>query len=197
MSELLLLSGGIDSISLAAWRRPACCLTIDYGQLPAAAEMESAREICRMLQLVHDVIRVPIDQLGAGTLVGGPSTQFSSHEEFWPFLNQFLLTLGAMYAIKKSFNCVLIGTVRNDVRHSDGSPVFLALIADLVVKQEGQIKIAAPASGLSTVELVRASGVQPAVLGWAHSCHTADIACGSCSGCHKHSETMEAIGWNR
>jgi 7-cyano-7-deazaguanine synthase len=195
MSELLLLSGGIDSVAIAAWRRPACCLTIDYGQRPAGAEIESAQEVCRRLGLLHEVIRVPINELGSGALAGRPPSEFSPHEEFWPFRNQFLLTLGAMYAMLHSLNSVLIGTVRNDGRHADGSPAFLNRIADLVAQQEGRISITAPAIDLSTVELVNISNVEPSVLGWAHSCHTSQVACGHCPGCNKHAETMAALGW--
>lgn len=196
MSDLLLLSGGIDSIAIAAWCRPAYCLTIDYGQMPAPAEIDSATEVCRRLGLRHDVVRVPISQLGSGVLAGQPASELSPHEEFWPFRNQFLLTIGAMYAASHSLQRVLIGTVRNDSRHSDGSIAFVAQIAQLVAQQEGHITILAPAIELTTVELVKISNVDQSILGWAHSCHTSIVACGHCPGCNKHSETKRDLGWN-
>lgn len=61
MSDLLLLSGGIDSIALAAWLRPAECLTINYGQRPAAAEFSASAAVCKDLQLPHKLIDVPLD----------------------------------------------------------------------------------------------------------------------------------------
>ena len=197
MSELLLLSGGIDSSAIAAWRRPACCLTIDYGQRPATAELEAAREICRALGLNHEVERVPINDFGTGMLAGKPNSASSPHEEFWPFRNQFLITLGAMYAMSHSLSTVLIGTVRNDGRHRDGSVGFLKQISELTAYQEGQISILAPAIGLSSVDLVGVSGITPSVLGWTHSCHNSHVACGNCPGCRKHAETMEAISGDR
>lgn len=196
MSDLLLLSGGIDSIAIAAWCRPEVCLTVDYGQLPAAAEIDSAAEVCRRLGLVHDVIRVPISQLGSGVLAGRPMAEVSPYEEFWPFRNQFLLTLAAMYAVSRSLRRVLIGTVRNDNRHSDGSLAFVAQIAQLVAQQEGHITLVVPAIELTTVELVKTSNIDQSVLGWAHSCHTSVVACGHCPGCNKHFETMRDLGWN-
>lgn len=197
MSELLLLSGGIDSIAIAAWRRPARCLTIDYGQQPASAEIESAAEVCRQLGLVHDVVQVPINGLGSGALAGRPGSEFSPHVEFWPFRNQFLLTLGAMCAMRYSLQRVLIGTVLSDQRHADGSVDFLSQIAALTLLQEGKIEISAPAIRLTSPELVKISEVDSSILGWAHSCHTSNLACGTCPGCTKHSETMRAIGWER
>ena len=85
MSDLLLLSGGIDSIAIAAWCRPASCLTIDYGQRPAPAEIDSAAEVCRRLGLVHDVIRVPVGRLGSGILAGQPASEFSLMKSFGRF----------------------------------------------------------------------------------------------------------------
>ena len=37
----MLLSGGMDSIAVAYWRRPSLAITIDYGQVPAAGELRS------------------------------------------------------------------------------------------------------------------------------------------------------------
>ena len=36
----ILLSGGMDSIALAYWKKPAHSITIDYGQKAANAEMK-------------------------------------------------------------------------------------------------------------------------------------------------------------
>lgn len=197
MSELLLLSGGIDSICLAAWRRPACCLTIDYGQRPAKAEFTAAEQVCKALGLTHDTLLVPVGQLGGGLMAGAAPFAASPHAEFWPFRNQFLITLGAMHALRFGYTKVLIGTVLSDRRHADGHPAFVKGIADVVRAQEGAIELEAPALHHSTVDLIRLSGVTPDVLGWAHSCHTGILACGQCPGCRKHSEAMAGIGWNR
>ena len=97
-----------------------------------------------------------------------------------------------------SLSTVLIGTVRNDGRHRDGSVGFLKQISELTAYQEGQISILAPAIGLNSVDLVGVSGITPSVLGWTHSCHNnSHVACGNCPGCRKHAETMEAISGDR
>lgn len=64
--------------------------------------------------------------------------------------------------------------------------------------QEGELRVAAPAMDLSAEELVQVSGVPSELLGWSHSCHVADVACGFCRGCRKHYETTERVfgaGW--
>jgi 7-cyano-7-deazaguanine synthase len=195
MSELLLLSGGIDSTAVAAWRRPALCVTIDYGQRSAEAEIRAAAQICRDLGLTHDVLTARIPSIGSGDLTGESPSAHSPHSDFWPFRNQYLITLASMIAMKDSYDTVLIGTVCTDVRHRDGSQEFLAAINHLLEIQEGNLRLHAPASDLTSEELVRCSLINPATLAWSHSCHVGNLACGRCRGCQKHLEVTRALGW--
>lgn len=197
MSDLLLMSGGIDSAAIAAWMKPTLCLTIDYGQRPAQAEVQASSEICKALGLPHRVLAARIPELGSGDLINSLPSPHSSHSEFWPFRNQYLITLGAMYAMKFGCSRVLIGTVATDQRHLDGSPKFITTIDSLLAMQEGSIGLTAPAATLTSFELVKKSGILEEVLGWCHSCHTANLACGRCPGCLKHSQVMAQLGWLR
>lgn len=197
MNEVLLLSGGIDSIALAAWRRPAHCLTIDYGQNPAASEIAASSSACVALGLTHEVLSAPVRGLGAGVLAGKPPSTASPNPEFWPFRNQLLVTLAAMVAIGRCSKRVLIGTVASDERHADGTADFILRLNRLLEMQEGGLTLEAPAIKLNTLALVRESGIDMSVLAWAHSCHSSNTACGRCPGCTKHSEVMQALGWNR
>jgi 7-cyano-7-deazaguanine synthase len=197
MSEVLLLSGGVDSIALAAWRRPAYCLTIDYGQLPAASEIAASSSVCDALGLTHEILRIPITQLGAGDLAGKPQSIASTNPEYWPFRNQFLITIAAMKAVELQCERVVIGTVASDKRHADGCENFVLQLSALLKMQEGSIMLEAPAIKHSSLALVRESRIDLSVLAWAHSCHKSNIACGHCSGCAKQSDIMQAIGWNR
>jgi 7-cyano-7-deazaguanine synthase len=56
------------------------------------------------------------------------------------------------------------------------------------------VRVTAPAIEMSSAELIERSGVTDAVLGWAHSCHVADVACGSCPGCLKHADVLSKMG---
>lgn len=197
MSNLLLLSGGIDSAALASWLRPDVCLTIDYGQRAAAAEIQASRQICADLSLRHEVLTAHIPSLGAGDMAGTAPTMHSPNSEFWPFRNQYLITLGAMAAVKYACKHVLIGTVSTDDRHADGSVQFIGTMDALLALQEGEIHLVAPAKHLTTAELVKQSRLSQATLGWTHSCHTGDLACGNCRGCAKHSEVMAELGLSR
>lgn len=197
MSSLLLLSGGIDSICLAAKYRPDVCLTVDYGQRAAQAEIKSSKQVCLSLGLRHVTMNVGIGALGSGQMAGETSSPVSQHSEFWPFRNQFLVTLAGMLALKEKCSQILIGSVLTDQRHADGSAAFRDHLHQLLQLQEGALALVAPAARMTSEELVNTSGVTPDVLSWAHSCHTGNLACGQCPGCSKHSQVMQSKGWHR
>lgn len=117
--------------------------------------------------------------------------------EFWPFRNQYLVTLAAMLALREGHAEVMIGTVSTDNRHADGSEAFLDQMDRLLRLQEGGLSLAAPAREMTTEELVAVSGIPIDVLSWAHSCHVGDLACGRCPGCLKHSRVMGSLGLAR
>ena len=194
MTCAVLLSGGIDSYALTYERRPAVAITIDYGQKAAKAETEAARLIARRLQVRHEVITVDLRELGSGDLSSMPSIKLAPASDWWPFRNQMLVTLAAMKVIADGVSEILLGTVRSDAVHADGTMQFVALIDQLVCAQEGGIRVRAPAIELSSVELVRRSRIPFPLLAWSHSCHTGNLACGQCRGCTKQREVFTELG---
>lgn len=73
MRSALLLSGGMDSLSIAWWKRPEIGITIDYGQLAAQAEITASQLICRRLGIEHHVVRIDCRSLGSGDMAVGIS----------------------------------------------------------------------------------------------------------------------------
>lgn len=194
MSTALLLSGGMDSIAIAYWKRPQFAVTVDYGQLAAPAEVKAATAVCEMLGITHRVVRADLSALGSGDMAGRPEIGVAPLPEWWPYRNQMIVTLAAMAVLPFGVRRLLIGILRTDGEHVDGQPAFVERLDGLLRMQEGGMELEAPAIGMSAVELIKHSGVSPDVLAWSHSCHRADYACGECGGCRKHYRTMEAIG---
>lgn len=190
----LLLSGGVDSIGLAYWQRPDIALTIDYGQLPAAGEVQAAAAVCSALGIQHHILQIDCRAIGSGDLAGRPQIQAAPVAEWWPFRNQLLVTLGAAFLLPLGVTKLLIGCVKTDALHADGRAEFVSALSGLLQLQEGAMTVEAPAIGLTSAELIAESQVPRAILAWAHSCHVANLACGYCRGCQKHFETMKAIG---
>ena len=189
----VLLSGGMDSIALAHWKRPEVAITIDYGQTAAATELGAAAEVARSLAMRHETIRVDCSSLGSGDMAGSAPLAAAPVTEWWPFRNQMLLTLAGMRAIAIGIVELMVGSVASDGSHADGRAEFYAVADRLMSLQEGGIRVTAPAIGMTTAELIRTSGVSRETLAWAHSCHTGPLACGGCRGCHKHFQVTEEL----
>lgn len=192
-----LLSGGMDSIALAYQERPAIAFTIDYGQVCASAEIEAAGVVAAALQCRHEIIRVDCRALGSGDLAMKAAHSMGAAQEWWPYRNQLLVTLAAMRGVDIGVTELLLASVKSDGTFRDGTGEFVKRIDALLSFQEGAMRVQAPASHLTTEELVRQSGVPFSLLAWAHSCHCSNLACGDCRGCYKHQLTMEALGHGR
>ena len=192
----LLLSGGMDSISIAWWKRPSLAIFVDYGQLPAKAEEAASRAAAEAIGLKYEVVRADCSALGSGDLAGQPAADVAPVPEWWPFRNQLILTIAGTLALRAGEDELMIGALRTDGEHADGRAEFIDLISRLMAMQEGGLRVSAPAIALSAPELVMVSATPKSVLGWAHSCHKSNLACGQCRGCVKHYKTWEALGWD-
>lgn len=192
--DAVLLSGGMDSISLAAWLKPNAAITIDYGQVCAAAEICAAKHVSMVLGIEHHTIRADCSSLGSGDLSGSSPLPCAPETDWWPFRNQLLITLAAMHAVRLGIKRLLLGTVRSDAFHVDGTEKFIEAVDRVVQMQEGGISIVAPAIAMTSTELIQKSGIEFSLLSWAHFCHVSDFACGLCRGCNKHREVMGALG---
>lgn len=192
---LLLLSGGLDSTTLAAIHRPARALYIDYGQRPAAAEARAATKVAQLLGIPLTTLKLDLRPIGGGLLHGEAPLPHAPSPEWWPYRNQLLVTAAAAVALRARLDHVLIGTVAGDGdRHADGTAAFYTALDQLLRLQEGGIGVVAPAVKQTTEELIKASRLGSEVLGWTVSCHRSDLPCGSCPGCWKRARVLREAG---
>jgi 7-cyano-7-deazaguanine synthase len=189
----LLLSGGVDSVALAFWKRPEVAITVDYGQRAASAEVAVSKHVCALIGIDHVVVTADCSALGSGDMAGTAPLPDAPVSEWWPFRNQLLATLAGMKAVSIGATELLLGSVVSDGTHVDGTAPFYNMLDRLFAMQEGLLRVSAPALDLTSAELVRASGIGRDLLAWAHSCHTSAIACGACRGCFKHQHVMEEL----
>lgn len=197
MNELLLLSGGLDSAALAAWRKPRWCLFIDYGQRAAHAERRAAQMIAHLLSLDFHTLSVDCSAFGGGLMSGHALSTVAPTPEWWPYRNQLLVTFAAAWGVTREVATIAIGTVNTDRRHRDGTIGFYQNLDALLAYQEGGLRVRAPAIECTSDELITRSGISDEILGWTHSCHTGNSACAVCPGCRKRQETLDSIGWPR
>ena len=192
--KAILLSGGMDSIALAYWKRPEVAITVDYGQRAAESEIKVAAHVSEILRIEHHVLHVDCSSLGSGDLIGAAPLSVAPISEWWPYRNQMLVTMALMKAIQLDVKELLVGSVKTDAQHADGTAGFYHKLNDLVAMQEGSIQISVPAIEMTTVELVKVSKVPENILLYAHSCHTSSQPCGKCHGCMKYMYVKEQLG---
>lgn len=191
----ILLSGGMDSAALAFWQKPALGITVDYGQASARGEIRAATQIATELTMALEIVRIDCSALGSGDLALKPAIAAAPAPEWWPYRNQFLVTIAAMKALPLGLTRLLVGSVKSDSFHVDGRPEFFEQMNRLVEMQEGSLRVEAPGLEFTTTELIHHSGIPDGILGWTHSCHKADYACGNCRGCWKRQNVLSELGW--
>ncbi len=194
LKRAILLSGGIDSISLAHMIKPELAYTIDYGQSVAEREIYVSRYVCNYFGIEHKIISVDCKSLGSGTLANKEKIDISPSKEWWPFRNQLLISLAAMQAINDGVSEIYLASVKSDNFHVDGTKMFYDLIHNLVSFQEGNIKVICPTLNYYSHELVQNYNVPLELISLAHSCHVSNLACGKCSGCVKQLKVRYEIG---
>lgn len=194
MSTVLLLSGGVDSSCIAAITRPDLSLMVNYGQRPAYAESVASAAIARHLDIPYASVEIDLSMFGNGLLVSDEPVADAPTPEWFPYRNQFLATVAAAYAVTRGFDEVVLGTVAGDGdRHVDGTAEFYEALDGLVRMQEGGTRIRAPFVDTETAELIRRSGLPEGIVRWTHSCHTGDLACGQCPGCHRRRHVLAEV----
>lgn len=194
MNTGILLSGGIDSSALAFWKCPTVCFTVDYGQRPAQAEIAAARHIADQISSRHEVLTIDCKSLGSGDLTTKPPLQLAPAPEWWPFRNQLLITFCAVRALELDVRELMLGSVRSDAIHGDGTREFFMAMGAVLACQEGALQLSVPGINMTSQELVSTSRIPLDSLLLTHSCHTGDLACGSCRGCQRRFTIFQSLG---
>ena len=183
--KTLLFSGGVESTCLAKLTAPDLLLTINYGQAPAEGECRASKNLANLLGIPHQIVQAPLGHLGAGEMVGAPSSHSRHAPEHWPFRNQMLITIAAMALADRGLSSLIIGTVSTDSVHNDGTPAFLSAMQETLIVQDPKLKLLAPALYMTADDLVATSGTDLTLLRHTFSCHRGAVACGRCRGCQK------------
>lgn len=193
--RVILLSGGLDSATVAAVERPERALFVDYGQEAATAERDSARKIARLLDIELAEVTVNASHVGSGALVNREQPDLAPSPEWFPFRNQLLVTIAAAYAIDTGLHSVLLGTVAHDaLRHADGKHRFIASLDAVLRSQEGELRLAAPHADTSTRQLLARTAIRDEIVAATHSCDVANIACGECNSCQRRAAILDSLG---
>src|SRR3546814_19099258 len=95
----LLLSGGMDSITIAWWKQPSVAIFVDYGQLPAKAEEAAGRAAAEAVGLRYGTVRADCSALSSGDLAGRPAGSLAPVPDWCPLRHQLILTIAGAVSL--------------------------------------------------------------------------------------------------
>jgi 7-cyano-7-deazaguanine synthase len=195
-SVVLLLSGGVDSSTVALYLRErgfdVLPRFVAYGQRAAASELKSARAVARSLSLERpeSIALASFGRRLAFPLMQGsrqgPRATFAerSRESFVPHRNLLLATCAAMHAAGRGVNAVALGVVGGArALYADTTPTFVRRLERLL-RMSADVRVVAPFMHKTKEEVVRYGWERGLDYGMTYSCHRqSGIHCGRCSGC--------------
>ena len=217
-SAVVLLSGGLDSATAAAWARAAglrlVALSIDYGQRHRV-ELEAARAVARSLGITdHVVLAVDLAAFGASALVDAAALVPKGRSDaeiaggipttYVPARNTVFLSLALALAEARGAEGIVLGVNAIDYSgYPDSRPEYheafgrLARLATKVGVEGRPIEILAPLVSLSKAEIVRLGLELGVDFGLTTSCYdpTPDgRPCGACDSCRLRAAGFAAAG---
>ncbi len=200
----MLLSGGLDSATAAAWARGAgfevTALSVDYGQRQAA-ELQAARRVAASLGVRdHRVLRVDLRAIGGSALTADlevpkdrPEIGADVPVTYVPARNTVFLALLAGLAEVVGARDLVLGVNAQDYSgYPDCRPEFLHAFAEVARlgtrfgAAGGRFEIHAPLLHLSKAGIVRlgtALGVDYAATLSCYDPPAPAVHCGACDAC--------------
>ena len=217
-TAVVLLSGGLDSATAAAWARREgfrlAALSIDYGQRHRC-ELDCARAVAAALGIPdHVILPVDLAALGGSALVDpavavpkGRSAEAMSAEipiTYVPARNTVFLALAMAMAETRGADALVIGVNAIDYSgYPDCRPEFIAAfarMAQIATKAgvEGRaLEILAPLATLTKAEIIRMGIDLGLDYGLTTSCYDPDASgrpCGACDSCLLRAAGFTAAG---
>ena len=215
---VLLLSGGLDSATAAAWAKAEgyslSALSIAYGQRHAV-ELAAAREVAAALGITdHVVLEVDLAAFGGSALVDPAATVPKGRSDtemaagipatYVPARNTVFLSLALALAETREAAAIVLGVNAIDYSgYPDCRPEYLdafQALARLATKAgvEGHApRILAPLVSLSKAEIIRLGHSLGLDYGLTTSCYDPGPAgrpCGDCDSCRLRAAGFAAAG---
>ncbi|MBM4023078.1 MAG: 7-cyano-7-deazaguanine synthase QueC [Planctomycetes bacterium] len=215
---VVLLSGGLDSATAAAWARAEghslTALTVAYGQRHAV-ELDAARDVARSLGITdHVVLTVDLAAFGGSALVDptaavpkGRTDAEIAHgipSTYVPARNTVFLSLALALAEARGAAAIVLGVNAIDYSgYPDCRPEYLAAFDTLAVLAtkvgvEGHApRILAPRVSRSKAEIIRLGHSLGVDCGLTTSCYdplAGGRPCGTCDSCLLRAAGFAAAG---
>jgi 7-cyano-7-deazaguanine synthase len=206
-SAVVLLSGGLDSVTTAAIARSdgyrLFALSVDYGQRHRF-ELDAARRVAESLDVErHVVAKVGLDQFGGSALTADIAVPVDRDENqishgipitYVPARNSVFLSLALGYAEVVGAADLFIGVNAIDYSgYPDCRPEFIAAFEKLAnlatkagVENTMKFRIHTPLIQMTKAQIIRRGTELGVDYGLTHSCYAPNevgVACGRCDAC--------------
>lgn len=209
LTHVLLLSGGLDSTTLAGWIReeypgePIVAYTFLYGQ-KHAVELEAARAVAAAYGMEHAVVELPPIHGSALTDADNPLPEGRDLSQakgvapsYVPARN--LLFLAHMAAVQDAFGPAVLwlGVHHDDhTGYPDCRPEFINAADEAVrLGTQYQLRVQAPFVHWSKTDIIRWGLDHGVPYGLTHSCYQGRRpACGVCDTCQARLQAFAAAG---
>ena len=212
-NAIILLSGGLDSITVLAHARQqgyGCyALSFNYGQRHNA-ELVAAKKIAEKYQVLeHKILQLGLDSIGGSALTDDhiavpQSPQTGIPVTYVPARNTIFLSLALGWAEVLGVSDVFMGVNAVDYSgYPDCRPEFIKafqVMANLATKAavEGhEIRIHTPLINLSKAEIIELGLTLGVDYATTVSCYSADVqgkACGRCDACRLRQAGFAELG---
>ena len=205
--RLIIVSGGMDSITLLHERKDTIALAVsfDYGSNHNAREIPFARLHCQRLGIRHVVIPLAFMQQyfksslleGADAIPDGHYADSNMKSTVVPFRNGIMLSIAVGIAESNSLRRVLIANHGGDhAIYPDCRPEFITAI-DAAAKAGTYVDVAieAPYTNISKTDIARRGKSLAIDYSETWSCYKGgQVHCGTCGTCVERKEALREAG---
>ena len=206
-NSLIILSGGMDSVTLLYDRREeiALAVTFDYGSNHSRRETACADYHCRKLGIEHLVI--PLDFMhqyfksslleGADAIPEGNYDEENMKSTVVPFRNGIMLAIGCGLAESRGLNRVLIANHFGDhAIYPDCRPQFVASMSEAArTGTYNSVEILSPYTNITKTEIALKGKAMGIDYSQTWSCYKGgEKHCGKCGTCRERREALREAG---
>lgn len=206
-NNLIILSGGMDSVTLLHYRKEfiALAVTFDYGSNHNKREAEYAAYHCKQLGIEHIVIPLAFihDYFKSSLLQGAeaiPEGHYAAENmksTVVPFRNGIMLAIACGIAESRGLDKVLIANHHGDhAIYPDCRQSFItAMEAAMMSGTYKQVGIDAPFTGISKTDIAKIGKELGIDYSKTYSCYKGgEKHCGKCGTCVERKEALHDAG---
>lgn len=196
-NSLLLLSGGPDSATLAAWAKKnghtnLKALYLRCGHTTDKMELASADQVAASVDAQLEII----DTTQMVAALGGQRILIHSEASIMPFGNAIVLSMAVTYALRIKANSILIALHADDAAESNEyTREFIDSIEKLAQWTQGDIRILTPFINMRKSEVFQLGYDLGVDYSKTWSCvRPGEIHCGYCGACRARAKAFDKIG---